>query len=142
MEYYPADATNLLLKSASETFHSLRSEYEKLAAENTSLKAMLSQERVELQKVASARGLSDDVKNQLVDMLVDRSIIQYGDREKFAAACTNPETAVKVAMQAIRKSAAAVSQGSGVSGYNISKEDQELEEEKRAWQIAATAYNL
>ena len=81
-------------------------------------------------------------ESQLVDMLVDRSIIQYGDREKFATACANPETAVKVAMQAIRKSAAAVSQGSGVSGYNISKEDQELEEEKRAWQIAATAYNL
>lgn len=151
-KFYPADETDALLKSASEALQGISDEYAKLAEENNALKAenaslkeasaRVQNEKVELQKVASAnQGVSDDLATQMANLLADRAIIEFGDREKFASACKNPETMAKVAMEAIRRSAYAVKQGSSVSaGQATPKVDKELQDINDAWWKAASAY--
>jgi len=140
-QYYPADKTDLMLKMASETFHGLKDYCEKVAAENESLKqqcaslkeAAAKVEKVELQKVASA---SQENVEAFVDMLVDRSIIKAADREKYAACAVDPDSMLKIAMNAIRLSDTPARQGKGVksasNSLNVTESD-----ENEAWLRAA-----
>lgn len=141
MNYYPADKTDIMLKMASDTFHGLQEYCEKVAAENEELKkqcaslkeAAAKLEKVELQKVASA---SQDTVEAFVDMLVDRSIINPADREKYAACAVDQDAMLKIAMNAIRFSEAPIQQGSGVKSANTAINQEESEEDE-AWLRAA-----
>lgn len=142
-QYYPADKTDIMLKMASDTFHGLQEYCEKVAAENETLKqqcaslkeaAAAKVDKVELQKVASA---SQETVDAFVDMLVDRSIIQAADREKYAACAVDPDAMLKIAMNAIRLSDAPAQQGVSVKNAANSNAKDESREEAEAWLRAA-----
>lgn len=142
MNYYPADKTDIMLKMASDTFHGLKEYCEKVTAENEELKMQCASlkeaaakfDKVELQKVASA---SQETVDAFVDMLVDRSIINAADREKYAACAVDPDAMLKIAMNAIRLSDTPAQQGVSVkSATSVTKND-ETQEENELWLRAA-----
>lgn len=141
--FYNADVVDAILKSAADTSESLI----ELVAQQEGTVSRLEQElaiakaaasnKVELDKVASTKGASPELANELAQLLADRAMISDDAVEKFASACTkDPNAMAKIAIRALRLSETPSEQGRGIKAASVVSADPveaEKELEKQLW---------
>jgi hypothetical protein len=137
-KYYPAAIVRPMLKAASTVMHQLMQMGEEVRAENDRLTHELSlakaaaAEKVTLEKVAKA--VDADKASEFATFLEARGIIPEGTQEKYASACaSDANTAVEIAMRAIKAAEAPSSQGCGVKSASKNTSS-DLETEWDLWQ--------
>lgn len=135
---YPSALVQPMLKAASAVMHELANFSEGLQQENARLTHELTlakaaaTNKVSLEKVASAA--SAEKAAAFADFLESRGIIPSGTQEKYASAiCKDGNTALDIAMTAIKCAEPPVEQGYGVKSAHVSSRDNELDEESAMW---------
>lgn len=114
-----------MLKAASEQMHELVHETQQLLDENTKLRQELeviksaAANKVTLEKVAK---VNEEDARTFASLLISHSILPESDFEKCANACVeNPNSAIKIAIHALKSSELPEETGRGIKSAGAKK---------------------
>ena len=132
-----------MLKAASDLMTEMADTIDRLQNELAVAKAANSH-KVELEKVASPKGISAEKAAEFSAYLASREIIRDDEREKYASACLeDPNMVIDIAKHALKLSELPASQGYGIKTANagMTAENESVQAERKLWGSLAHGIN-